>query len=82
MKTPNETELAWAAIEACSIATLLDRLTPEESGLSGYELCLARAHAWALADGLRLFMAGALAAQADAQGVMGRATPGSEGVVG
>jgi hypothetical protein len=58
MNEPETAEIAWAAIDACAIAKLLDRLTGHERGLSPRELCLVRAHAWALADGLRSMLAG------------------------
>ena len=53
MKSSDLAELARAILDASSIANLLDRLSPEESGLASYELRLLRAHTWALVDGLQ-----------------------------
>jgi hypothetical protein len=58
MKPSDLTELARAILDASSIANLLDRLTPEESGLASYELRLLRAHTWALVDGLQSLAVG------------------------
>jgi hypothetical protein len=50
-------ELTWAALDAHSIAKLLDQLTPSDGGLSVGDLCLTRAYAWALAEGLKSIVA-------------------------
>lgn len=57
MKTSEITEIAWAVLDARAVAKLLDRLTPKECALPPRELCLVRAHAWALVDGLQSLLA-------------------------
>jgi hypothetical protein len=58
MNKSDSTELAWATLDAQAIAKLLDRMTPDESGLPARDLCIVRAHAWALVDGLQSLLAG------------------------
>ncbi|HEU4537444.1 MAG TPA: hypothetical protein VFS00_25170 [Polyangiaceae bacterium] len=58
MNKSDTTEIAWAALDAQAIAKLLDRVTADESGLSAHELCITRAHAWALVEGLQSLLAG------------------------
>lgn len=57
MNKSDMTELAWAALDVQAAAKLLDRVTVDESGLSARDLCIARAHAWALVEGLQSMLA-------------------------
>jgi hypothetical protein len=58
-------DITWAAIDARTIAKLLDGLTTDETNLPSHELCLVRAHAWALVDGLQSLLTGLSKASGD-----------------
>ncbi len=78
MNKPETAEIAWAALDAHAIAKVLDRLTADECGLPARELCLARAHAWALFEGLQAMLAGLPKVWVHERGLAAASAPDAE----